>query len=283
MGRNKVQKNRTNYTAYERERDEHVRRNLERMEALGIPNTKREMEAMEKKRKKDGRKTSERKQVGPDSKTHQEWENNVNNRPMTRSKGLPSTRSNRSDRRDAIKREREFNDALGQFVVDGTCPKCERVFLRNHRNHLKSCTGKRRTIRSKEEDEAMKKEHVQRSASRMMQLLFNGVESFDGDTAKLSVIGSSGNMYILTFSDQKKRKCTCPDHRFRHRDCKHILLAMKVLGIEGKKEVRWKEATAQYIEEEGMGATRERSARSKKVKTEPMPRTKEETVAMGFL
>lgn len=276
-----MKKQKPNYSKYEKERDEHVRRNLERMQALGIPNTKREMERMEEEEKQKIRKQKrKRKATG---KTHPVDETKTYHRPVTRSQGLPSRRSTRSDKRDAAKREQELDDALGQFLVDGTCPKCKRVYERNHRRHLMKCTGKIRPAPSKEEIEMKKQQHVQRSASRMMQLLFDGVVSFDGEVAKFSVIGSSGNTYTLTFSDHKRRRCTCPDHRFRHRDCKHILLAMKVLGIEGKKEKKWRAATAQYIEEEGMGNPRDRPTRSNKIKTEPMPRTKEETVAIGFL
>uniref|UniRef100_A0A7S3XFL1 SWIM-type domain-containing protein n=1 Tax=Picocystis salinarum TaxID=88271 RepID=A0A7S3XFL1_9CHLO len=276
-----TKKQKPNYTQYEVERDEHVQRNLERMRALGIPKTKREMERTAEEEKQKKRKEKQKRKETVES--HAADETNTYHRPVTRSQGMPSRRSTRSDKRDAVKREQEFSDALGQFLVDGTCPKCKRVYERNHRSHLMKCTGKIRPAPSKEETEMKKKQHAQRSASRMMQLLFDGVVSFDGEVAKFSVIGSSGNAYTLTFSDHKRRRCTCPDHRFRHRDCKHILLAMKVLGIEGKKEKQWRAATAQYIEEEGMGSSRDRPTLSKKIKTEPMPRTKEETVAIDFL
>lgn len=38
----------------------------------------------------------------------------------------------------------KFDRELGEFVVEGKCPRCGRVMERGHRQHLQSCTGKPR-------------------------------------------------------------------------------------------------------------------------------------------
>lgn len=39
--------------------------------------------------------------------------------------------------------EERFDRQLGEFIVDGECPKCHRIYEKGHRQHLRSCGGPR--------------------------------------------------------------------------------------------------------------------------------------------
>lgn len=44
------------------------------------------------------------------------------------------------------------------------------------------------------------------------------------------MLGSTGNKYVVTLSDDK-HSCKCMDFRIRRRECKHIKLVLQQLGV----------------------------------------------------
>eukprot|EP00879_Flechtneria_rotunda_P013620 GHRR01014226.1.p1 GENE.GHRR01014226.1~~GHRR01014226.1.p1 ORF type:complete len:214 (+),score=83.51 GHRR01014226.1:212-853(+) len=69
----------------------------------------------------------------------------------------------------------------------------------------------------------------------------------DEPYATFIVIGSTGNHYVVKLIGHK-RSCTCMDHRIRRRDCKHICLILKQLGVADEPQ-QWQQA----IERQGSG------------------------------
>lgn len=146
------------------------------------------------------------------------------------------------DARDA------FDKILGEFIIDGRCPKCHKIYQKGHKRHLDTCKGSQEpTSRSgidkkvlnglSEED---RKNERKKMLARMSALSIDGLDEFHDDFATIGVIGSTGRRYIVTFQDSKgsfeykdfPRKCQCIDSRCRRRDCKHICLVMHHLGID---------------------------------------------------
>ncbi|KAG2427576.1 hypothetical protein HXX76_012230 [Chlamydomonas incerta] len=92
-----------------------------------------------------------------------------------------------------------------------------------------------------EEAEARKRAaQQQKQAKKLLELEVEGLVEFDEDSAIFNVCGSTGNIYTVTLSDAKSN-CTCPDHRFRRRDCKHIKLVRAKLQIQ-RQPGNWFEA-----------------------------------------
>lgn len=266
------------YTEYEKERDEHVRRNRERLKDIGISTTISTMESSFRKRK-----SRESKQVAPKRRKDIDETEGLGRRPFTRSQVEASDRKKRNEGRQVLKQSETFKKQLGEFLVTGVCPKCHGNYERAHTRHLKTCKGKDRIPKTKKKGEAKDSKPSNNIDARIMQLFFNGVRDFNGMLANYSVTGSSGNIYTVTFSEDGKRKCTCLDHRFRRRDCKHILLVMKILGIEKTRGKGWKEATALLVQEEKNSPSEKKTTQPNRIKSEPLPRTKEERVALDFL
>lgn len=155
--------------------------------------------------------------------------------------------------------EARFERQLGEFIVDGTCPKCGRVFEKGHRTHLMSCGGPRappsqtrgytaldRELLSQltEED---RKDAKKRTLARMKALELSGLVDLTPEAAKFIVIGSKGDPYTVTLADEK-HKCTCLDHRFRRHNCKHICLVLSQVGALDDPS-NWREAVEGKLDE----------------------------------
>ena len=81
---------------------------------------------------------------------------------------------------------------------------------------------------------------------RIAELELSGLVNFSKEEgAKFIVIGSTGNKYEVLLSDEK-RKCQCLDHRLRKRDCKHIKLVLKQLETSDDPE-NWFDAVNKMV------------------------------------
>ncbi len=144
--------------------------------------------------------------------------------------------------------EDEFERLLGEFIIDGQCPKCSKVYQKGHRRHLLNCSGApappsrsridRQLLTGLSEED--KKNERKKMLARMSALSLSGLDEFTDDFATIGVYGSTGRRYVVTFQDggdsleykDFPRKCQCIDSRCRRRDCKHICLVMQLLGID---------------------------------------------------
>lgn len=144
--------------------------------------------------------------------------------------------------------EEEFERMLGEFVIDGQCPKCSKLYQKGHRRHLLNCSGlpappsrsriDRQLLTGLSEED--KKNERKKMLARMSALSLSGLDDFTDDFATIGVYGSTGRRYVVTFQDAGDslqyrdfpRKCECIDSRCRRRDCKHICLVMQLLGID---------------------------------------------------
>ncbi|KAG2446873.1 hypothetical protein HYH02_008029 [Chlamydomonas schloesseri] len=99
--------------------------------------------------------------------------------------------------------------------------------------------GAARRLRAQDDDEDAAKRRAAAQAQKLRELEVEGLAGFDESSASFSVCGSTGNTYQVVLSDAK-RTCTCPDHRFRRHDCKHIKLVLAKLHIP-RQPKRWRE------------------------------------------
>ncbi|PNW76622.1 hypothetical protein CHLRE_11g467743v5 [Chlamydomonas reinhardtii] len=90
-----------------------------------------------------------------------------------------------------------------------------------------------------EEEDAVGNRAAQQ-AKKLRELEVQGLAAFDEDSATFNVCGSTGNTYTVTLSNGKPH-CSCPDHRFRRHDCKHIKLVLAKLRIQ-RRPKDWFEA-----------------------------------------
>jgi hypothetical protein len=134
--------------------------------------------------------------------------------------------------------EQRFERELGEFIVDGSCPKCGRLVERAHRAHLESCAGAKAAAAgySKADKAALaglteeeRKDERKRTLARMSALELSGLVEFTLTAATFIVLGSRGDPYTVTLADEKHR-CTCLDYRFRRHNCKHICLVLSQVG-----------------------------------------------------
>ena len=160
-----------------------------------------------------------------------------------------------------IPAEERFERQVGEFIVDGTCPKCHRVFEKGHRAHLRSCGGplavagdgstkgysaKDRELLA-ELSEEERKDSKKRMLARMKALAIGNLVDFTPEAAKFIVFGSKGDPYTVTLADEK-HKCTCLDHRFRRHNCKHICLVLsQVEALEDPST--WHSAVERKLDE----------------------------------
>lgn len=222
-----------------------MERNRERMLALGLPAIVRTIEGLAgvpAKPPAAKRPKKEKKPAAPKIKAE----------PSAEEEGEAEGGPRRSARiRGAVTRVKEEEEAaeerferqVGEFIVDGTCPKCHRVYEKGHRAHLRACEGPRPapgdgTARGysamdrellAELSEEERKDSKKRMLARMKALSIGNLVDFTPEAAKFIVIGSKGDPYTVTLADEK-HKCTCLDHRFRRHNCKHICLVLSQVG-----------------------------------------------------
>ena len=181
---------------YERRRAELIERNKQRLLALGLAHAVREVVADATVQPSSSAAVKKRKKtpaspLGGDGST---------NAPRRRSKRLRAkVVGGRDGAQRADKQKEEQQEELLELVDE---PR-------------RASTSTNRSGRSWEE--------------RMSELELSGLVNCDETAAKFIVLGSTGNPYTVTLSDEK-RSCQCVDHRIRKRDCKHIKLILKQLN-----------------------------------------------------
>lgn len=188
--------------------------------------------------------------------------------------------------------EAKYERQLGEFIVDGECPKCGKIYEKGHRAHLLSCGGPRAPSSTKgysamdrklladltEED---KKDSKKRMLARMKALALSGLVDFTPEAAKFIVIGSKGDPYTVTLADEK-HKCTCLDHRFRRHNCKHICLVLSQVGALENPEM-WHSAVEAQMEELIARGEQGEDGEDGMPPVAPAPRDKEAEEAMKFV
>jgi len=101
---------------------------------------------------------------------------------------------------------------------------------------LRETAPARKRKRTESKPEATKrKERTQRALNQRLYLISRRV---DGEKYTFVVLGSTGNVYYLTFQGGERLKCSCFDARARKRNCKHILfILLRVLSVEPESPV----------------------------------------------
>ena len=261
-----------------------IQRNRERLLALGIPSLSKKLHDLnaitslqkpsevQKAKKKAEKKKSKQQSVSDSAATRR------------------STRLQGKVKQEEIEQQQEsteekFKRELGVFIVEGTCPKCGKVYQKGHRRHLLNCAGPKRpstasgySKRDKElladltEEERM--DERKRMIARTKALALDGLVNFDKEEATFIVIGSRGDPYVIKLNDIK-RTCTCLDHRFRRHDCKHILLVLSQLEILEEPE-KWHSAVGKHLGEIA------RKKEDRPAETQP-GMSKEDEIAHKFL
>jgi hypothetical protein len=208
--------------------------------------------------------------------------------------------------RNAIKKEKEetaeerFERQIGEFIVEGECPKCGKILEKGHRNHLRSCGGpkakagdgssKGYSLLDKELlselTEEERKDSKKRMLARMKALAISNLVDSTKEHAKFIVLGSKGDPYTVTLADDKHR-CTCLDHRFRRHNCKHICLCLSQIGAL-EDPGTWREAVEKNFEElieleKSGGGGGGGASGSRAPKVAPVPRDKDAEMAAKFL
>jgi hypothetical protein len=269
-----------------------MERNRERMLAMGLPALMRTIEniagpapkAPPKKRVKKEKKPAPVKVKSEPGEEEAEEEEG----------GLRRSRRNRN----VVKKEKEetaeerFEREVGEFIVDGECPKCGNILEKGHRSHLRSCGGpkaragdgstKGYSLLDKELlselTEEERKDSKKRMMARMKALAISNLVDFTPEAATFIVLGSKGTPYTVTLADEK-HKCTCLDHRFRRHNCKHICLCLDQVGALEDPST-WKGAVECSLDdlikmEDGAGGSGPAVA--------PVPKDKNAEMASKFL
>lgn len=110
--------------------------------------------------------------------------------------------------------EEKFMRELGEFIVDGECPRCGRIFEKGHKNHLQSCTGATRNFKtsySREKEilelpEEDRKDPKKRMMARMKALDLSGLVNFDDDEAKYVVININISQFQFSLFRQQQQQ-----------------------------------------------------------------------------
>ena len=197
--------------------------------------------------------------------------------------------------------EERYERQLGEFLIDGECPKCGAIFSKDHRKHLMSCQGPKPKAGDgstrgyslldkellSELTEEEKKDSKKRMMARTKALSLSNLIDFTDDHAKFIVIGSRGNPYTITLKDDKHH-CTCPDHRFRRHNCKHICLVLSTLGtLEDPDPEAWRDGVErsldQLIKEEANGGASGSGGGGGGPVEAPLPKDKNAEMAAKFL
>ena len=165
----------------------------------------------------------------------------------------------------------EFIQQLAIFVETGTCPKCHSKLKRAYERHLRLCRGVTEVstrknadrealallppeVRSSQEPDAKR----QKMMARFSKLRIGGMKSFGENSAKWTVIGSTGRGYEVSFQDGSThgsysgfpRKCNCMDARTRRHDCKHISYLMCQIGMDlDIDDEEWNATWRSYVED----------------------------------
>jgi hypothetical protein len=235
-----------------------MERNRQRMLALGLPAIVRTLEGIAGATKPPPKKRV-KKERAPRVKVKVE--------PLAEGEGpRRSSRIRDQELNPKIKEESvedRWERELGEFLVDGTCPKCGNVYERGHRAHLERCTGAPRAKSDAyyrgysqmdrelladltEED---KKDERKRMKARMKAVNLSDLVDFNDAAATFIVLGSRGDPYTITLADER-HKCTCMDFRFRgkQRPCKHICKVLE--SIEKEEDPSdWRDGVEKTLDE----------------------------------
>lgn len=269
-----------------------IQRNRERLLALGLPGIMKQLQNTVQHEKHP--ESIENKKTKKKKKALVKREEDENLEPRT---GLRRSRrlQEAAERPPAVEEtaEQRFDRELGEFIVNGVCPRCGRVIEKNHRAHLLSCSGEAKPSRSVPGYSAMdrellaglteeeKKDSKKRTLARMKALDMSGLIDYTPEYAKFLVIGSKGDPYTVTLSDEK-HKCTCLDHRFRRHNCKHILLVLSLLGTLEDPSA-WRPAVENKLDELMAESKVHEDDEEHGPPTAAPPRNKDAEMAMKFV
>ncbi|EFN57723.1 expressed protein [Chlorella variabilis] len=268
-----------NLTELELARAAIIQRNRERLLALGIPSLRAELEGgsgkgakKKKARKEDAAKLRVKREAGAEE------------HPSRRSTRLQEAQEHPKTKEESA--SEKFDRELGEFVVEGKCPRCGRVMERGHRQHLQSCTGKPRAGAAaprpydaalEELSQEERKDAHARLLARMKHLHLDGLTELSATEAKFAVLGSTGNHYTVTLKDGDKHSCGCLDFRFRRHFCKHICLVLTGLG-RLDRPTEWRDAV-----EERMAELVQQQREQERLHCAAPPHSKDEEVGLKFV
>lgn len=230
---------------YELERLKLIARNRARLIALGIPSAVKELSALI---------------PAPRATSHRSKKPKVHKEPQEPTRRSARLQPGSSVGSSQLPPSVEPGSELALFMIDGECPRCGRVSTRGHREHLSRCHGP--VVLSEEEIKAQAEEMKRRDKDKLRALELGGLVDLTEEQALFIVVGSTGNHYKIKFSDgEKKRSCTCLDHRFRRHDCKHIRLVLQQLGLDKDEEKeKWREAVMRMFQQSSSAAPSPRMA-----------------------
>ena len=166
---------------------------------------------------------------------------------------MPSRRSSRlrdqSQVEAALKkfgarRGTELHDA----IAHGACPRCGEALDDGYDEHLASCEPPQRD-RGKRKASGPPSRPKRTLEEKMGELRAGGVVDLTDAHAVFACLGSTGNHYKVTLHDEPLQKCTCIDHRVRKRNCKHVQLIWRTLGIDEDRRQEWRGALDRSIAE----------------------------------
>jgi len=159
--------------------------------------------------------------------------------------------------------EDPFERELGEFTVNGECPKCKSVLQRGLKRHLEHCTGvpRSRTSGSSAAYRDLDKKLIaalpeedrtdadKRMLARTKALKLNCLKEYDPkEKAVFWVTGSQGNNYVVTLCD-KKHKCNCVEWSTGGGImCKHLLMVETLLGMRDNRAA-WRQAVEAKMDE----------------------------------
>jgi len=272
-----------------------MERNRERMLSMGLPSLMRTIQNIAGPPPKPPPKKRVKKEK-PAPKVKVKTEEGAEEKEEEEIEGGPR-RSRRN--RNAIKKEKEetaeerFERQVGEFIVDGECPKCGKIYEKGHRSHLRSCGGPKATAGDgstkgyslldkellSELTEEERKDSQKRMLARMKALAISNLVDFTPEAAKFIVLGSKGDPYTVTLADEK-HKCTCLDHRFRRHNCKHICLCLSQIGAL-ENPTTWKGAVERSLDE--LIKMEEGGGGGSGPKVAPAPKDKDAEMAAKFL
>lgn len=220
-----------------------IQRNKERLSALHIPALATRVVPEKKKTSKKNKSTSD----GNKRKAEKTIEEGTRRSRRLQGKTEDGV-SVKTEEHQEMTAEEEFEKLLGEFIIEGKCPKCLKMYQKGHKRHLSTCSDRPEPMSRSRLDKQLlhglseeeKKNERTKMLARMSALSLSGLDEFNDDFATIGVFGSTGRRYVVTFQDASNslaykdfpRKCECIDSRCRRRDCKHICLVMHLLGID---------------------------------------------------
>ncbi|CAG9463679.1 unnamed protein product [Pedinophyceae sp. YPF-701] len=245
-----------NVSKYEQMRNERIARNREILMSMGLQEAVKGLKDVvaQGKAKPTAAASKKRKRVKRENKAQTKG-------PVRRSKRIAQDE-------DTAARIEASGAAPGSdlalFIAHGTCPVCGTADVASLddfdalRAHLDACEA---PIELQAEAAPRTPRPGRSLEERMAELEQGTLVDWDPEFAVFIVVGAlrkqqkkgrmvmARNHYKITLSDDG-RKCECMDHRIRKRDCKHIHLTLRTLGLTPETDFAdWRGAVDKFIVE----------------------------------